>query len=159
MAEIDFGGAISDKLHAALIAREARFVENGAGTYTADFNLPANATIVDIIVTAEALWTAATSASLEVGDADDPDGFFTAVDLKATDLLAGESVSLGSVGTEGGVAGAYATVGTETHVTKRHSSAARTITATVASVGAGTAGRTRVLLIAAINAPMTEVTQ
>lgn len=159
MATIHMGSpAISEQVHGALTAREARFVENGAGTYTAEFELPPRATLVDIIVTAEALWTAATSASLEIGDDDDADGFFTAVDLKATDLLAGESVSLGSVGTEGGVAGAYATAGTETHITKRYSEAARTITATVVSVGAGTAGRTRVMVVAA-TPPMTEITQ
>jgi hypothetical protein len=139
----------------------ARFVEDGAGTYTATFSLPPNAVLLDIIATAEALWTAATSASLEVGNADDPDGFLTAVDLKATDLLAGQSVSIGG-GTDvaGGVAGADAVAGTNTHIVDRFYSATETyeITATVVSVGAGTAGRTRVDVLYAVGNP-TEVTQ
>jgi hypothetical protein len=139
----------------------ARFVEDGAGTYTAVFNLPANAVLLDIIATAEALWTAATSASLEVGNAGDPDGFLTAVDLKATDLLAGESVSIGGgLETAGGVGGADATVGTNTHIVDRFYSSSEVypITATIVSVGAGTAGRTRVDVLYAVGNP-TEVTQ
>lgn len=138
-------------------AMQARFVENGAGTYTADFLLPAGATLVDIIVEAEALWTAATSASLEIGDTGDPDGWFTAVDLKATDLLAGESVSLQSTQLQGGLIGAYA-IGTLTHIDRQYSASERTITATVVSVGAGTAGRTRVTVLYA-GANSTEVSQ
>lgn len=151
---------LSDRAHAGVIAREARFVENGAGTYEAEFELPANATLLDIIVSAEALWTAGTSATLNIGDADDADGYFAAVDLKATDLLAGQSISLaGGTDVAGGKAGAYATFGTNTHFNERHQTDARTITAQVVSVGAGTAGRTRVMVVAAVNAPMTEVTQ
>lgn len=140
-------------------ALAARFVENGAGTYTADFNLPVGATLLDIIVEAEALWDAATSASLQVGDVGDPDGYLTAVDLKATDLLAGESVSLGSTQVLGGVVGAYGTVGTSTHLDRNYDSdSARLITATVASVGAGTLGRTKVTVLMAVGSP-TEITQ
>lgn len=138
----------------------ARFVENGAGTYTATFKLPPNAVLLDIIATAEALWTAATSASLEVGNAGDPDGYLTAVDLKATDLLAGESVCLCSTETRGGVGGADTVAGTATHVVDRFYSATApyTITATVASVGAGTAGRTRVDVLYTVGDPE-EITQ
>lgn len=134
-------------------ALHARFEENGAGTYTADFILPQGATLVDIIVEAEALWTAGTSASLQVGDTGDPDGYFTAVDLKATDLLAGETLSLASTQVRGGVIGAYGTVDTSTHLDRGFSSAERTITATVASVGAGTAGRTRVVVLYTVGSP------
>lgn len=125
----------------------ARFVENGAGTYTADFVLPAGAEILDIVVTAEALWTAATSAALVVGETADADGFLASINLKATDLLAGESISLQSTQVRGGNAAAYLSVGTSTHMGPRYSSSERTITATVTSVGAGTAGRTRVTVI------------
>lgn len=124
-------------------ARQVDFTEEGAGTYTGTISLPAGAIIHDIIVVAVALWDAATSASLEVGDSGDDDGFFTAVDLKATDLLAEESVNLN--GRSGGVQGAYVS-GTLTHVTDRYAAAARDIVATVVSVGAGTAGRTRVIV-------------
>ena len=128
-------------------AATARFVENGAGTYTADFVLPAGAILYDIVVTAEALWGAATSASLIVGDATDDDGYLAAINVKATDLLAAESISLMSTQVRGGNAGADITVGTSTHIARKYLAAERTITAKITSVGAGTAGRTRVDVI------------
>jgi hypothetical protein len=150
--------AISPAAAVTVQALRARFVENGAGTYTATFTLPAGATLLDIIVEAEALWTAGTSAVIDIGDAADPDGYFSAVNLKATDLLAGESVSLGSTQVNGGDGAAYVIVGTSTHLSRRYSSAARDITAVVTSVGAGTAGRTRVTVVYAPEA-LTTVTQ
>lgn len=139
----------------------ARFVEDGAGTYTATFTLPPNAILLDVIATAEAVWDAATSASLEVGNAGDPDGYIAATDLKATDLTAGQSISIGGgTDTAGGLAGADALAGTNTHIVDRFYSATASydITATVTSVGAGTAGRTRVDVLYAVGNP-TEVTQ
>lgn len=122
-------------------AEEVTYTEDGAGTYTGSVTLPAGATLLDIIVNAVALWTAGTSASLEVGDATDPDGYYTAVDLKATDLLAGESLSFAHAG---GVQGAYIA---NSHVSPRYAAAQRVITGTVVSVGAGTAGRTRMIVL------------
>jgi len=140
-----------------LQAQTLRFVEAGAATYTGSFRLPLDAILVDLIVVADALWAAATSASLIVGDADDDDGFIAATNLKATDLLANESLSIGSTTTLGGVPGAYLTVGTSTHTTHRAASelgaaavagaGTGIITAKIVSVGAGTTGRTRVIVI------------
>lgn len=119
--------------------RAARFVETGAGTYEWAVAIPAYAIISDIGIIAEALWDAATSASMEVGIVgDDEDTFFTAVDLKATDLTLGQSVSFAAAG---GVQGASST-GTLTHWDDRYSTSDRTVSFTAASVGAGTAGRT-----------------
>lgn len=142
-----------------LIAHQLDFTETtGAGTYTGTVTIPAGAVIADIIVHNTALWTATTSASLEVGDGDDADGFFTAVDLKATDLLANESISL--QGPQGGVGGVYATAGTSTHITNRVAAAERTITATVVTVGAaGAAGRTSVLVMYALPSTVTAATK
>ena len=129
-------------------ALQARISENGTGAISADFILPAGSTLVDIIIEAEALWTAGTSALLDMGDTADPDGYFSAVNLKATDLLAGESISIGSTQVRGGDDGAYLTVGTSTHVNRRYSAAERTITATITTVGtAATAGRTRITVL------------
>jgi len=132
------------------VAAEISLTEtDGAGTYTGDVTIPAGAEILDIIVIADALWTATTSASLEVGDyttagvAIDADGFYTAVNLKATDLLAGESLSFAQ---SGGKAGAYNT-GTNTHWTNRRAATARLLRSRVVTVGAaGNAGRTRVIV-------------
>ncbi len=117
------------------------FTESGAGTYTAAVVVPAGATLVDIIIDGVALWAAATSAVLKVGDATDDDGYFTAVNLKATDLLAGESIDFYAAG---GKAGADIA---NSQVNRRYSASARTISGVVTSVGAGTTGRTRMTVI------------
>ena len=126
-----------------IIAEELRFQESaGAGTYTASVLLDAGTTLLDIIVNGVALWAATTSATLIVGDADNDDGFFAAVDLKATDLLAGESLSFSFAG---GKAGAYIA---NSQVSPRYTGNGRTITAKVTTVGAaGNAGRTRVVVV------------
>lgn len=130
---------------AGTFSKEVTFTEEGAGVYTGGVTIPAGATIVDIIVHAVALWDAGTSATMIVGDSDD-DGFYTAVNLKATDLTAGQSLSFAQ---SGGKAGAY-NVGTNTHWTNRYSSSSRTINGIVTSVGAGTAGRTRMTVVYAL---------
>lgn len=115
---------------------EVTFTEDGGGTYTGTVEVPAGATLVDIVVHATALWTAGTSATMDVGD-DDPNGYFASVNLKATDLLAGESLSFANAG---GKAGAKIA---NSHVIDRYSASARDITGVIVSSGAGTAGRTR----------------
>lgn len=120
---------------------EVAFTEAGAGTYTGSVDVPAGAVITDIIVNGVALWAAATSAAMDVGDAADPNGYFAGIDLKATDLLAGESVSFALAG---GKAGAYIA---NSQVSPRYSATARVISGVVVSVGAGTTGRTRMSVI------------
>jgi hypothetical protein len=129
-----------------IVAVERTFTETtGAGTYTGAVVVPAGATLLDIIVNGVALWTATTSAALEVGDGTDPDGYYTAVDLKATDLLAGESLSFAHAG---GKVGAYIA---DSQVSPRYAAASRTITGTVVTVGAaGDAGRTRMVVVYAL---------
>jgi len=122
---------------------ERTFVQtSGAGTYTATVPVPAGATILDIRVKGIAVWNG-TSASLEVGDDDDPDGFFTAVDLAATDLLLNEELSFdGNMGTA--EVGLYLVAASGLRNTYR--ATAKTITISVVQVGTGTLGRTRVLV-------------
>jgi len=137
--------AITNIPNECVRAKGLRFVETGAGTYTGEIVIPAYAVLLDIVVVAEALWTAGTSAALVVGDDNDADGFFASTDLKATDLLAEESMSM--IETDGGKGGAYVTA---THITDRVDSSERTLTATVTSVGAGTGGRTVVIAVYAV---------
>jgi hypothetical protein len=123
-------------------ASEVTFTETaGAGTYTGGVALPAGATVHDIIVNAVALWDNAGAVTMTVGDTDD-DGYYTAINLKATDLLAGESISFALAG---GKAGAYIA---NSQVSPRYSATARTINGIIitASTG-GTAGRTRMTVI------------
>jgi len=124
-----------------------------AGTYTADVALPAGATLIDIIVNGVALWTAGTAATLIVGDGTDPDGYYTGVNLKATDLLAGESLSFALAG---GKAGAYIA---NSQVTPRYADAARTITGVVTTTGsAGDAGVTRMVVLYTLGGDETAAT-
>lgn len=124
-------------------AHERTFTETaGAGTYTGSVTVPAGATLLDIIVNGVALWNPATSATLIVGDATDPDGYFTGVDLMATDLLAGESLSFAQAG---GKAGAYIA---NSQVSPRYSATARVISGIVTVVGgSGSTGRTRLVVV------------
>lgn len=113
-----------------------------AGVYSASHILPAGAHLQDILVEGVALWDNGTSATMIVGDGTDPDGYYTAVNLKATDLLAGESISFALAG---GKAGAYIA---NSQVSPRYSASERTITASVTTVGtAPTTGETRVAII------------
>ena len=131
-------------------AETIRFVEadgTAAGVYSGSFVVPAEAILVDVIVHAVALWTAGTSATMIVGDATDDDGIFTGVNLKATDLLAGESISLAAAGGKQGADLAdFAAPGSQ--YSRRKLSAARTLSAKVTTVGTvGTAGETWVTFV------------
>ena len=131
----------------AVVCEEVTFTEtSGAGVYTGSVAVPADATILDVVVNGVALWTSQTSATLKVGDAADDDGYYIGVDVKATALLAGESLSFALAG---GKAGAYIA---NSQVSPRYSSAARVVSGIVTKVGTtGTAGRTRMTVIYALN--------
>lgn len=122
---------------------EITFTEtSGAGVWTGTVSLPAGATIHDIIINGVALWTSQTSATMKVGDGVDDDGYYTGIDLKATDLLAGESLSLALAG---GKQGAYVA---NSQVSPRYNAAASSVIGVITKVGtSGTAGRTRMLVI------------
>lgn len=135
-----------------------RFVEAdgaAAGTYTGTCTIPARAVLIDVIVHGTALWTAGTSATLTVGDATTTNGIFTAVDLKATDLLAGESLSFYE---QGGKKGADLdspiTASDAAQVRRRMLTAERVMQAKVITVGTvGTAGDTTVVFVYAYPSP------
>lgn len=126
-----------------VLLQEVLFTEDGEGTYTGTIALPEGNRILDLGVDGIALWDAATSASLVVGDDDDPDGFFLATDLKATDLLEGE---INNIEHPGGLAGAYLAA----EQRNLYSAAARNVIGVVTTVGAGTAGRTRLYAVYAV---------
>lgn len=113
--------------------------EGAAGVYTGSVVVPAGATLVDIVVQNVALWTAGTAAAMIVGDATDPNGFYDAVDLKATDLLAGQTVRFAD---QGGVAGAYLI---STHQLGLYSAAARTITGEITTTGTASSVGTTIM--------------
>lgn len=110
-----------------------------AGVYTASVYIPAGSILLDILVNGVALWNNGTSATLKVGDTTDDDGYFTGVNAKATDLLAGESLSFGLAG---GKAGAYIA---NSQVSPRYYANGTTISAIMTTVGTvPTTGETRI---------------
>jgi hypothetical protein len=130
-----------------VVAKEITFTATGAGVYTGTVVVPAGATAW-VTARNSVLWDSATSASLVVGDDDDANGYIEATDVKAAPIAdvngAGAGIdtrlSLGAtVGVYKGGAGKYC-------------AAQKTITATITAVGAGNAGRTRVLVEYAVPA-------
>ncbi len=135
----DGDAVLIDSTH---VTYEATFAENGAGTYTALVPIPAGATVLDVIWRNTVLWAAATSATMTCGDDDNSTGYYAATNVKTTPVAdtngagAGLStrLSLGaSAGVYKGGAGKFCAT-------------AKTITCTVVTVGAGTAGRSRLLV-------------
>lgn len=135
----------SGEILTPIVSKEVTFTEtSGAGTYTGAVNVPAGATLLDIVINGVALWTNAGACTMKVGDTDD-DGYYTGIDLKATDLLAGESLSFALAG---GKAGAYIA---NSQVSPRYSATARTINGIVTTAStAGGAGRTRMTVVYAL---------
>lgn len=147
-----------------VITESGILTENGAATsYTLSFTIPAGAILHNIRVIPKVLWNG-TSASLDVGDTADPNGYFASVDLKATDLLVGEVLASANDDLWGGKNGAYlnATSGqrgpTSTNFGQYYA-AGSTITAVVTPGAAdGTAGRTVVEVEYTIPTTVTQVT-
>jgi hypothetical protein len=143
------------QMRGPVAAKAVSFTEDGeAGVYTGSVVVPAGAILVDVIVHNVALWDAGTSAAMIVGDAVDPNGFFDAIDLKATDLLAGEGIDFAHPGGQQGVDVIVTlTEGTPNtaalfHVRRRYLPTERVITGVITTVGtAGSAGRTRMIVI------------
>ncbi len=121
---------------------EADFEADGEGTYTAEVTIPAGAVVLDVRWMNSVLWDNATSAGLKVGDGNDDDGYFTGVDLKSAPVAdvngaGGISSFKGDTGAGafGGLSVSYPTGGT--------------ISAVVTTVGAGSAGRSKLVVLLA----------
>lgn len=140
--EVPADGTIKHGDGFAVMMQEVLFTETaGAGTYTGSIVLPAGNRIIDIGLDGIALWNASGTVTAEVGDEDDPDGFFTSTNLKATDLLAGE---INNLEHPGGKAGAY--IASEQRVL--YSTTERTVTCVITAAGTGgSTGRTRLYVV------------
>ena len=136
------GGICGDNNSSEVRCEEVTYTATGAGTYTGSVSVPAGSTLLDIQVQSPALWDSGTSALMDVGDAADANGFYTAIDLKATDLLVDEVIRFGSTG---GKEGVY--IVTLTGELNSYSANARTITGVIVATGTGSAGRTRMLVL------------
>ena len=132
--------------------------QTALGVFSAEVRLPAYAVLLDIVVHAEEVWDAA-AASLQAGiytsssqaksTVTDADGFYTAVDLTATDLTKGQSISFSE--RDGGVGGTRLTEGTSTHGLDWVGDDERFIVIDVTTLTTvGTAGETYVYVIYAV---------
>lgn len=130
---------------------EVLFTEAGAGTYTGAITIPAGATVLDVIVDNQVAWDAATSAAMDVGDGDDANGFFAALDMKT---LTADVNGAGGVSSKNEDAGSGAYKG----LVKRYT-AEGTISGVITSVGAGTAGRTRLFVVYALPSAVANATK
>jgi hypothetical protein len=124
---------------------------SAAGVYTFDVLLPAYAVLLDYVIHWEALWTAGTSTTGEVGfyevssgavgDVIDADDIYSAIDMKATDMAAGEQWSFAWAGGQAG--DAMGVVATQDKLVDTVDTIDRFIRFKVTTVGTvGTAGKT-----------------
>lgn len=116
-----------------------------AGTYTGTVKIPPNCYLVDVALYGVSLWTGSSTVAAIVGDADDDNGYLVSTNLKATDLLAGEAISV-AAGTAmaGGLIGAY--VANSAWAGGVYSTSARSITCLITAVGTATAGETHFIV-------------
>jgi hypothetical protein len=94
-----------------IFSKTVLFSEDAASlTHTGTVVIPAGATLLDILVVPEVLWANTGGTALfTCGDAGAATGWFTAVDLKATDLVLGERLQASNANNWGGKNGAYLT--------------------------------------------------
>ena len=136
-----------------LVVKRCTITENASAiSYTCSIDIPAGAVVEDIQVIGRVLWNG-TSASMDVGDAGDADGFFATINLKATDLVIGEMLSVKHGDLWGGQEGVYLVAATgrrgPTTTNFSLSYVGGTTIAFVVTEGAadGTAGRTDCVVI------------
>ncbi len=131
-----------------LLFQEVTFTEAGAaGVYTGSVTVPGFSWLLDIKIYNTVYWTAGTSALMDVGDVADPDGWFTQIDLKATDIVAGTDAEVIDFNNPGGQEGAYLVTATGERALM-YAATERVISGIVTTVGTtATAGRTRMLVL------------
>lgn len=133
-----------------ILFQEVTFTEAGAaGVYTGSVTVPGNSWLLDIKIWNTVYWTAGTSALMDVGDVADPDGWFSQIDLKTTDIVDGASGDGECIdfNNAGGKVGAYLVAATGERA-MMYSASERVVSGIVTTVGTtATAGRTRMLVI------------
>lgn len=136
---VDIGNDTQVEVSQLLVAERSFTETTGAGTYTATVEVPAGYSVLDVRWLTTALWTAATSAVLNIGDADDADGYYAAIDLKTYPALVTGNPYGFTANSNGGP---------HVYGSGKYYGSGGTITATVTTVGAtGSAGRSRMLVL------------
>lgn len=146
MATISGGRVVSPV--GTICFEEATFTETaGSGVYTASVSLPGNSWLLDLKFIGTGDWDNAGTAVLKGGDADDLAGWFTGINVKATDLVTGTNAETLDFNNAGGKPGAYIVAATGERARMYYATAHAAIgTITTSSTG-GSTGRTRMLAI------------
>ncbi len=138
-----------------VVAKIVPFVEVATlTTHTGTVTLPAGSMLLDILFWSTVLWTAA-DAAVVIGDAGSANGWFTTCQLDTTDLVVGERLQASSDNFWGGVNGAYLTTagrfGQQSgSVIGGYSASAYSVIAVVSKTGAGSAGRSFLMVTYAV---------
>lgn len=131
-----------------ILFQEVTFTEAGAaGVYTGSVTVPANSWLLDIKLYNTVYWAAGTSALMDVGDVADPDGWYTQINMKATDIVAGADAEVIDFNNAGGKEGAYLVAATGERALM-YAATERVVSGIITAVGTtATAGRTRMLVL------------
>lgn len=140
------GGTVAQP--GSIFFEEVTFTEtSGSGTYTGTVTVPGNAWLLDIKVINTVLWDNAGTVTFKAGDDAVDDGWFTGINLKATDLVAGTNQETLDFNNAGGKPGAYLVAATGERALM-YSALVRIVSGiVVTSSTGGTAGRTRMVVI------------
>lgn len=136
----------------SMITKMVTFTEDATSTsHVGTVPIPAGAWLHNIQVLSSVLWTGGTAA-MDVGDTADPNGYFAAINLKATDLLVGEVLDTSPSTSWGGKEGAYLVAATgrrgptATNFAKYYAAGSNIIGTVTVGTPATTAGRTFMLV-------------
>ncbi len=138
-----------------VIAKIVPFVEVATlTTHTGTVTIPAGAVLLDIYFWSTVLWTAS-DAAVVIGDANSANGWFTTCQLDTTDLVVGERLQASNANNWGGVNGAYLTTAgrfgqQSTNMIGGYCPTAYSVIAVVSKSGAGTAGRSFLMVTYAV---------
>jgi hypothetical protein len=95
-----------------IVSKTITFTEDASSTsHTGTVEIPAGSTLHNIQFVNTVLWTGGT-AVINIGDDDDANGWFAALNCKATDLLVGEVLDISNAENWGGKQGVYLVAGT-----------------------------------------------
>ena len=94
-----------------VVAKTITFTEDASSTtHTGTVEIPAGSTLMNIQFVSTVLWAnSGGTVLLTIGDDDDPNGWFEAINLKASELLVGEVLDITQSANWGGKDGDYLT--------------------------------------------------
>lgn len=134
---LDASGTLTGIARGAAVS----FTEDSSGTsYVGTVAIPALTLVLDIQFRSTVLWDG-TSAALDVGDDDDANGYFAAINVKATDLLVGEVLSITNSENWGGKQGVYLVAATGLKSATYYATANNIIGTVTPGAADGSAGR------------------